>query len=198
MIWVKKHKLPAMKAIQFNGYSCIELEELWQALHQTFHSAQDYYINLYLIDKIPLRPLSEWLPSFKVEFTNIIEKCNSMSTLGSDHVSWNYLKILMTDNKYITNLVNIANDCINLGYWLLLFKKLTLIIILKSNKLVYDSPKAFYPIVLLNTIRKFIEKVISERLQAYLIISNFIYSNQLGRLKHCLTIDLGLYITYLI
>lgn len=187
-----------MKAIQFNGYSCIELEELWQALHQTFHSAQDHYINLHLIDKIPLRPLSEWLPFFKVEFTNIIEKCNSMSTLRSDHVSWNYLKILMTDNKYITKFVNIANDCINLGYWPLHFKKLTLIIILKPNKLVYDSPKTFHPIVLLNTIRKFIEKVISERLQAYLITSNFIYPNQLGRLKHCLTIDSGLYITYLI
>jgi len=40
MNWIKKHKLLAMEAIQFNGYFCIELNNLWQALHQTFNLAQ--------------------------------------------------------------------------------------------------------------------------------------------------------------
>lgn len=106
--------------------------------------------------------------------------------------------ILVTNNKCITNFVNIVNTCINLKYWPSSFKKLTLIIILKLNKLVYNSPKIFCSIALLNTIGKFIEKVISKRLQTYLITSNFIYPNQLGILKHCLTIDADLYITHLI
>jgi len=104
----------------------------------------------------------------------------------------------MTDSKYITNFVNIANTCINLGYGPLYFKESTLTIILKPNKLAYDSPKIFYPIVLFNTLGKLIKKVISKRLQDYLIVSNFIHLNQLGRLKHCSTIDVDLYLTYLV
>ena len=85
----------------------------------------------------------------------------------------------MTNNKYINNFVNIANSCINLGYWPSYFKKLTLIIIFKYNKLAYNSPKTFCPIILFDILGKLIDKVISEGLQIYLIISNFVYSNQL-------------------
>jgi len=35
--WVKKYKLSATKAIQFNGYLCIELGNLWEVLYQTFN-----------------------------------------------------------------------------------------------------------------------------------------------------------------
>ena len=101
---------------------------------------------------------------FKAKITNIIEKCCSLSTPGPDHISWNYLKILVTDTKYITKFVNIANSCINLGYWSLYFKKSTSTIIPKPNKLAYNFLKTFQPIILLNMLRKLIEKVISERL----------------------------------
>ena len=62
----------------------------------------------------------------------------------------------MTDDKCISNIVNITNACINLRYWPLYFERLTLIIILKPNKLVYNSPKTFYSIFLLNTLRKLV------------------------------------------
>ena len=39
MNWVKKYKLPAIKALQYNGQLYIELTDLWQALYQTFNSA---------------------------------------------------------------------------------------------------------------------------------------------------------------
>jgi len=32
MSWVKKCKLPAIEAIQYNGQSCIKLNDLWQVL----------------------------------------------------------------------------------------------------------------------------------------------------------------------
>jgi len=57
------------------------------------------------------------------------------------------------------------------------------IIIPKSNKELYDSPKSFKLIILLNTIGKLIKKVIGDRLQFHLISNNFIYSSQLGSLK---------------
>ena len=62
----------------------------------------------------------------------------------------------MTDDKCISNIVNITNAYINLRYWPLYFERLTLIIILKPNKLVYNSPKTFYSIFLLNTLRKLV------------------------------------------
>ena len=39
MSWVKKHKLPAIEAIQYEEWPYIELEDLWNALHKSFNSA---------------------------------------------------------------------------------------------------------------------------------------------------------------
>ena len=50
--WVKKQKLLAIKAIQYNGYPCIKLEDLWQALHSSFNSAQSWVIDLDLLEEI--------------------------------------------------------------------------------------------------------------------------------------------------
>jgi len=47
----------------------------------------------------------------------------------------------------------------------------------------YNSSKYFCPIVLLNTLGKLIEKIISERLQFQVVSKNFIHPNQLEGLK---------------
>ena len=60
---------------------------------------------------------------FGAEFRNAISKCSSSSTPGSNHISWNYLKEIVDNIKYTTNIVNIANSYDNLGYWLSHFKK---------------------------------------------------------------------------
>jgi len=73
-----------------------------------------------------------------------------------------------------------------------------MVIIPKPNKPLYDSPKSFRPIVLLNTLGKLIEKVIGERLQYHVVNNNFIHPSQLGRLKFKLTIDTGVTLTYII
>ena len=39
MNWVKKHKIPAIEAIQYKGWLCIELEDLWNTLHKFFNFA---------------------------------------------------------------------------------------------------------------------------------------------------------------
>ena len=106
----------------------------------------------------------EW-PLFSIsKFVNAINKCSSSSTLGSNYVSWKYLKALVNNNKSIANIVNIANSCINLRYYSSHFKNLMSIIIPKSNKPSYNNPKTFQPIVFLNILGKLIKKVISSRL----------------------------------
>ena len=72
------------------------------------------------------------------------------------------------------------------------------IIIPKPNKESYDFPNLFKPIILLNTLEKLIEKVIGEYLQFHVISNNFIHQSQLGSLKHRLTSDAGITLTYFI
>jgi len=73
-----------------------------------------------------------------------------------------------------------------------------MVIIPKPNKPLYDSPKSFRPIVLLNTLRKLIEKIIGERLQYYVVNNNFIHLSQLGGLKLKSTIDAGVILMHII
>ena len=47
----------------------------------------------------------------------------------------------------------------------------------KSGKPAYDTPKAFRPIVLLNTLGKLIEKMIARRLQFDAVKYSIFYSN---------------------
>lgn len=122
----------------------------------------------------------------------------NLSTPSFDRVLWKYLKVVIKDAECLKNIVNIANICINLYHWLLYFKSLFLIIISKPNKVFYNSPRSFCPIVLLNMLRKLIEKIISEKLQFQLISKNIVHPNQLGELKQHLTMDAGIFITYLI
>jgi len=116
MNWVKKHQLPATKAIHFNKWPCIKLKDLWQALHSTFNSAQDQQINLCLLNKISAKSLIKWLLFFKVKFTDTIKKYNSSSIPGPNYLSWNHLEILISNERCISNFINIVNACINLAF----------------------------------------------------------------------------------
>jgi len=68
-----------------------------------------------------------------------------------------------------------------------------LIIILKSNKLSYNTPKTFYLIVSLNTLEKHIEKILSSRFQAHSITSGFIHFNQIDGIKQHSTTDVSIF-----
>ena len=120
-----------------------------------------------------------------------------MSTPESNHVSWRHFKVVVDDDKYLSNIVNITHVCIDLGHWPSYFKMSTFIIIPKPNKVFYNSPKMFHSIVLLTTLEKLIEKIIREKLQYQSIVSDFIYSNQLGRLKQYSTTNADIVLTYL-
>lgn len=139
-----------------------------------------------------------WPPFSKAEFTDVTSKYNNSSTPDSDYLSWSYVKVLIKDNKYITNLVNIANSCINLSIWPTHFKKSTSIIISKLNNSSYNTSKTFLLIIFPNIISKLIEKVISNRIWCYLIALNFIHLIQIDNIKQWSTINARVYLTYLI
>jgi len=189
MNWVNKKKLPAIKTIKYNDQQCLDINNLWCALHSTFNMANNRQVDITILDKINDKFIVPWPEFSREEFKFVLSSCNNSSTPGPDKLSWNHLKIIFEDNECLDIFVQIANACINLGYWLLHFKISTMIVISKPNKKSYDSSKSFRPIVLLNTMGKLIEKVIRERLQFNIVSNNFIYPSQLGGLKFKLTVD---------
>ena len=173
--WINKYKLLAVKAIKFNNQPCLEIDNLWNTLHSTFNKAQDRCVDFSLLDKLQDNKLEAWLPFSKVEFRNVICNCNNSSIPRPNKISWCYLKIIINNSVCLSKIIDIANTCFDIGFWPSHFKTLMSIIILKSNKESYNSPKSFRPIVLLNTIGKLIEKVIRGRLQFHAIMNDFIH-----------------------
>ena len=198
MNWVNKHKLPAIEIVKYNSQPCLEINNFWHTLHLTFNMAQDQYINKDVLNEITSFVTSSWNSFSKEEFTSIIAKCNILSTPSPDKLAWRHLKYILMIRLCLKNIINIANACIEISYWPSHFKMSTTIIIPKPNKALYDSPKMFRPIVLLNILGKHIEKVIGDRLQFHTISNNFIHQSQLGGLKFKSTSDAGITLTYFI
>jgi len=139
-----------------------------------------------------------WTRFAEEEFVSSLIKYNNSSTLGPNKLSWRHLKIILKDSTCLKNIISIANACIELGYWPSHFKISSTIVISKPNKTSYDSPKAFRPIVLLNTLGKLIEIVISNRLQLHVVSNNFIHHSQLCGLKFKSITDVGIALTHFI
>ena len=113
-------------------------------------------------------------------------------------MSWRHWKLIIKNDDCLSKIINIADACINLGYWPKYFKISTTIVIPRLNKTSYDSPKVFRPIVLLNTLGKLVEKVIAEWIQFTVVSNNFIHPSQLGGLKFKSTSDAGTVLTHII
>jgi len=174
MNWVKKKNLPTIESILYKGQPCNTLPDLWYALHSSYNSAKNRPINASFLNETPQANQILWPPFLEQEFKDAIAKCSSSSTPGLDHISWRYLKVLITNDRCLLKIVQIANTCIDLEFWLSHFKSSNTVVIPKPNKYNYNSPKSFWPIVLLNTTDKLIEKAISNRLQFHLSVNGFL------------------------
>jgi len=196
--WIKKQKLPAIEAIKYNGQPCLEINNLWQALYESFNSTQHQQVNTSLLEEIPNKITTKWPPFLKEEFLTSINKCSNDSTPGPDKLSWRHLKVITKNLTCLVNIMNIANACINLGDWPSHFKLSMSIIISKLNKALYDISKMFRPIVLLNLLSKLIEKVIGKRLQFQALSKNTIHSYQLECPKKQSMTDTSIVLIHLI
>ena len=198
MNWVKKRKLPAIKAIKYNDQPCLTLESLWNALHNTFNTALHHQVDTKILNELNQKSSLSWGSFSSFEFLSAISKCADFSSSGPDRLTWCHWKNIIKNDACLSNVMNIADACINLGHWPNYFKTSTTIIIPKPNKPSYNNPKAFCPIVLLNTLSKLIEKVIAERLQFSVASNNFIHPSQLGGLKFKSTSDAGIMLTHIV
>ena len=164
-----------METIKYNGLLCFLLDSLQNVLYSSFNSVLDQQVDISILDEISDKFIASQPLFLKEKFKIAINSCNNSSVLGPDNLSWNYLKFILKYEECLVNIIGIVNACIDLGYWPNHFKKSTTIIISKPNKLLYDLPKSFRPIVLLNILGKLIEKVIGERIQFHIAFNDFIY-----------------------
>ena len=92
-------------------------------------------------------PEHEWIPFSDLELMESLKGCSGSSAPGSDHITWNFLKVFMADPGILSLFMWIANACLTSSYWPAYFKTSMTVIIPKPNKLSYNIPKAFRPIV---------------------------------------------------
>ena len=88
--WINKHKLLAIKIIKYNDWPCLELEDLWQALHSSFNIAQFQEIDKSVLNELDSYFLSLWLYFSEEEFNHAITNCNNSSVPGPNKLSWGY------------------------------------------------------------------------------------------------------------
>jgi len=155
-------------------------------------------VDISILNEIDHKPSQIWMLFSRYEFESAIHKCSDNSAPGPDKMSWCHWKLIIKDRDCLSKIINIANACINLGHWPKHFKISTIVIIPKPSKPSYNNPKAFRPIVLLNTLGKLIEKVIAERIQFTVVSNDFIHPSQLGGLKFKSTSDAGVALTHII
>jgi len=198
MNWVKKRKLPATEAIKHNSHPCTTPESLWNALHSSFNTALHRHVDLNILNEVVHKPLQSWNSFSRYEFKSAISKCIDTFAPGPDKLTWCHWKLILKNDDCLSKIINIANAYIDLGHWPKYSKVSTIVVIPKPNKSSYDNPKAFCPIVLLNTLGKLIEKVIAERLQFIVTSNNFIHPSQLGSLKFKSTADASIALTHIV
>ena len=141
--WIKRRKLPAIETINHNNRPCLTLDSLWKVLHSSFNTALNCCVDLNILNEIKRKPSQQWSSFSRTEFKSAISKCSNSSASGPDKLSWRHLKFIVKNDDCLTNIINIADSCINLGYWLNYFKISSTIVIPKPNKTSYNQPKVF-------------------------------------------------------
>ena len=74
--------------------------------YKSFNSTQERKVDIYFLDKIPNKPTA------KNKLINVIEKCNNLSVLGLDKLTWSHIKSIIRNNDCICKFIDIADVCI--------------------------------------------------------------------------------------
>lgn len=195
--WTRKCNLPSHEAISYRGAPCNELGELWAALDGTYNATGERAVDLSFMDPLEPLPPRDWLPFSTQELLEALSACSSCSAPGPDHIMWSYLKHLCRLPGVAQLFTRIAEACLTLGHWPTHFKSSLSVIIPKPGKPSYSTPKSFWPIVLLNTLGKLIQKMLACQLQFDGVAHDVFHPNQFGGIAQRSTEDAGVYLTHL-
>jgi hypothetical protein len=149
-------------------------------------------------DKWESPSIRAWVPYSAVELWVALIGTSNRSAPGPDHIMWCHLKCIV-HNGYTSHLfLWLANTCLQSGHWPAEFKASTMVVIPKPGKALYDTPKSFCPIVLLNSLGKMFEKMLSNRLQFEAAEHGVLHPNQFGGVCQNSTKDAGCFLTHVV
>ena len=134
------------------------MEQLWQALHGTYNAASGRPCDVSILDALPTRAERGWAPFSALELTQALSACSGRSAPGPDHLTWSHLKTIVAYDQCRDVLLSVVNACLRVGHWPRHFKESVSVVIPKPGKPSYSTPKAYRPIVLLNTLGKLIRE----------------------------------------
>ena len=116
------------------------MEDLFEALHSMYNSANDRPVDLSALDPLPQMEERDWVPFSELEYTEALAKCASNSAPGPDHIKWPHLKLISKAPEVVRVFVALANGCMEVGHWPAHFKDSLSVIIPKPGKLSYSAP----------------------------------------------------------
>src|SRR6201999_1805282 len=157
---------PTYEAVSFQNQPLTTLDLLWNGLHSTYNSASGRAVDFSVLDELGEdRDARERCQFSLAELLEALQPTSNRSSLGPDHVTWRHWKRIAGSARDCVVVVVIANCCLRIGYWPSSFKDSRSVIIPKPGKPHYKTTKMFRPIVLLNTLGKWVEKMLANRLQ---------------------------------
>ena len=175
---------------------------MWKAFDTTFHSVQNWAVDMSVINILPSLPTREWNPFLKQELADALAMCTSNLAPGWDHMSWKFLKFLTSksDNPKwhlicTHGFLNLFNACFTHGLWPDKFRRSVTVVIPKPGKDDYTKIKSYRPIILLSTIAKWMEKIINEWIQYNAHKYGILHPCQFGSTWQRSTVDAVTYVT---
>ncbi|KAJ2926188.1 hypothetical protein H1R20_g10900, partial [Candolleomyces eurysporus] len=138
MEWVKEHKNPPCKAIQFEGWPCHNLGDLWNTLHSIYNAVSDRPDDFSILEELPDEPECPWPKFSQLELKLALEVC---SALGPDHITWQHLKQILVLPECREIIIALANGCLESGHWPRHFKELDVSYYTKAEQTVLLRPK---------------------------------------------------------
>src|SRR5262249_5351095 len=140
-----------------------------------------------------------WDPFTTAEMMDALRGTSNRSAPGPDKAGWKLWKSVVSSSPDAAEkLVSFANSLVVMGHWPAFLKESNTVVIPKPGKPAYDTPKMFRPIVLLNTLGKLFEKMISNRMQYEAIKYGVLHPNQFGGVRQHSTEDAGVYLTHIV
>ena len=194
--WTKPRKISNFNCLVDSGVPITSTEQLWPKLQRQFASAEDHEVDMSFVDEMEDLAQREFPPISVKECTDALKGTSFKSAAGPDHIIWPVIKDVFKDPIASSKIVRLFNACFNLGYWPDEFKESTTVIIPKPKKPDYSKIKAYRPIVLLNTLGKLGEKVLSKRMHFEGQKHGALHPNQFGGTTFHCTEDVGVCLSH--
>ena len=103
-----------MEAIQYQSLPCNTFSDLWHTLHSSYNTAVNHPIQLSVLDDVSHLVPQSWILSFMLEMQEALKACSNVSALGPDHITWYYLKYILSNDTCSSGILFLANLCITL------------------------------------------------------------------------------------